>query len=574
MTQRRDHQPALTTGPYPEFTIWSVALGYLFGVLITITVSYASLVLGFSATGSDLAAIMGFGVLRGIMRRKSIVENNVCQTLASAVNVASAGMVFTLPALFILGHTDFSPYLIVLGCMAGGVLGVAFIIPLRKQMIDLSRLTFPASIALAAILKSPGAGVRKAKLMLGAGLVGALVHLFVYQLGGWHNLDIGNWVGMPDYMNGLWYLSLLAVAVGYLAGRGGAFFAIAGFTGYWFLAPVLATLGALPTPADGQGIATALRVVLFRPVGIGMLMGGAITGVIIISPLLVSAIRSMHRAANSKATHSRDEMPIRLLFVAIAGAFVVLFVVATLSATEIGLVRSLVMAVLGTLWIWLAGVIVSECGGRTGWPPLSGLTLVGVTLLLVVVSGVNHRDAIIASVTVGAAMCVAMSQAADLMVDLKTGHLIGAIPRRQQIAQFAGTWLGPIIVIVMLFVLHEAKGLGSEELPAPQGHALASMINSVLGGDVPYQKYIAGAALGGLLSASGAAGLGVLVGLAFYMPFNIVLTFSIGTVLRIVSDKKLGRGFAADTGFPLAVGFAIGEAIVGVCFAFKQVFFG
>ena len=135
-------------GPYPELTFPALFVGYFLGILITVSIAYASLILGFSIEGSELAAILGFGVLRGMMRRTSIVENNINQTLASAVNGASSGMVFSVPALFLLGHTDFNPYYMVLGCIAGGILGIAFIIPLRKQMIDYNRLAYPGGTVL------------------------------------------------------------------------------------------------------------------------------------------------------------------------------------------------------------------------------------------------------------------------------------------------------------------------------------------------------------------------------------------------------------------------------------------
>ena len=145
-------------GPYPELTWTAVLLGYGIGILITISLGYAALILGFSHEGSELAAILGFGILRGMLGRTSIIENNINQTIASSVNAASAGMMFTIPALFILNQTDFSPILMVFACIAGSFLGVAFIIPLRKQMIDFERLTFPGGVAVATVLKSPGGG--------------------------------------------------------------------------------------------------------------------------------------------------------------------------------------------------------------------------------------------------------------------------------------------------------------------------------------------------------------------------------------------------------------------------------
>ena len=154
-------------GAYPEITLSAIIVGYALGILISLSIGYASLILGFSIEGSELAAILGFGILRGLMRRTSIIENNINQTIASAVNGASAGMMFSVPAIFILGYTDFNIPLMVIACIAGGILGIAFIIPLRKQMIDFDRLAYPGGIAVATILKSPGAGIRKAWYLLG-----------------------------------------------------------------------------------------------------------------------------------------------------------------------------------------------------------------------------------------------------------------------------------------------------------------------------------------------------------------------------------------------------------------------
>ena len=567
----------MRSGPYPELTITALVVGYLLGIIIAVSIGYASLILGFSIEGSELAAILGFAILRGLLGRHSIVENNINQTIASAVNGASSGMMFSVPALFILGYTEFNAPLLVLGAMVGAILGIAFIIPLRKQMIEFERLAFPGGIAVAAVLKAPGAGLRKAVYMLGAAALSGAVHLFSYQLGGVHDLPLGPALGMPEYMNGFRYASLLTVGVGYLAGRGGIYFIIGGYVCYWILAPLLSATGRIPGPEVVASFGTSaewLRLTLFRPVGIGMLIGGALAGIVLALPLIVGAVSSMRAAAKAGTSLSREEMPIRLLAVAVVGAFLVLLVVAILSTSHMGIGRGILMALLGTIWIWVAGVILSECIGRTNWSPLSGMTLIGVTILVFVASGLGDREAVIASVMVGAAMCVAMSQATDLMLDLKTGHLVGATPRRQQIAQMAGAWLGPIVIMVLIFVLHEDQGLGSERLPAPQGQALASMIQGILGADMPLPRYAAGAFLGALLSASGVGGLGILVGLGFYLPFNIVLTYTIGTLLRVGSDWKLGPRWAEETGIPLAAGLLIGEALVGVGFAVARVMGG
>ena len=580
---------AIRRGPYPELTVTAILVGYGLGTIIALSIGYACLILGFSIEGSELAAILGFGILRGLLGRNSIIENNINQTVASAVNGASSGLMFTIPALFILGQGGFNAPLMVLACIAGGILGIAFIIPLRKQMIDFERLTYPGGVAVATILKSPGAGLRKAWLLLVGALLAGGVYLVVQtfnllqrsgvlKLGegffDFEYLNLGAMLGLPEYMNGIWYVSLLTIGVGFIAGRGGVSFIIGGFVCYWIIAPILAAAGVLPSPVELQSAEIAreslgefLQKDLFRPIGIGMLIGGALTGIILALPLITGAVRSMHQAATTRSPHARDEMPVGLLYAGIIGAAILLFIVAIVSVRNMGLLRGAVMALCGTLWIWVAGVVLSECIGRTNWSPLSGMTLIAVTILVLLSAGMTEPERILASVLVGAAACAAMSQATDLMLDLKTGYLVGASPRKQQIGQFLGSWLGPIVVMSLIFVLHKAYGLGSNRLPAPQASVLAEMIRSILGGQAPITKYLAGTGLGALLSASGIGGLGILVGLGFYLPFSIVLTYTIGTILRLATDAWRGRRFSEQVGIPIAAGFIVGEALIGIGFA-------
>jgi len=580
-TENVSSEGPITRGAYPELTPQAVIVGYFLGVVIAVSIGYASLRLGFSIEGSELAAILGFGILRGILRRRSIVENNVVQTVASAVNGASSGMMFSVPAIFILGYGyEFNPYVLTFGAIAGAFLGIAFIIPLRKQMIDFERLTYPGGVAVASILKSPGAGIHKAVLLLGAAVLSAAVYLWSggadFHFFNWINSVVGSEL-LPEYLNGAWFLSLMTIGVGFIAGRGGVAFIIGGYVCYWILAPLLDVTGMLPV-VDGVAVTNpgVLRSTLFRPTGIGMLIGGAVIGVMFAFPLIKSAIGSMQSSTKNESAMSRDEMPIKLLYMAIVGAAVLLGVMAYGANEQVGLARALTMAVLGTLWIWMAGIILSEAIGRTNWSPLSGMTLIAVTLLIIITQsfgGMDTGPAIIAAITVGAATCVAMSQATDLMLDLKTGYLVGATPRMQQMGQFFGAWLGPIVIIGLIFVLAESYEFGSAELPAAQGVALAEMVKGITGGDVPAEKYFAGAALGGLLTAM-QGGLGITVGLGFYLPFNVVLTYSLGTLLREITDRKKGKVWSENTGIPIAAGLIVGEALVGVGIAVNMIMQG
>lgn len=582
-----DSDRPLRHGPYPELTWPAVLVGWFLGAIIAVSIGYASLILGFSIEGSELAAILGWGILRGILRRTSIIENNINQTVASAVNGASAGMMFSIPALFILATpgkdaetqfavlVEFNRALMVLACITGGILGLAFIIPLRKQMIDFDRLAYPGGIAVAAILKSPGAGMKKAILLLGGGVFSGAFYILVITLTGSDHPQwaLGDQLNLPAYLNITLFLSLMTVGVGFLSGKGGFWFGAGGFICYWLLAPLLSQFGV--GMEDLMGSPNTLRTTLFRPTGIGMLIGAAIGGIVAAFPLIRSAMKSMHearhRSADEHAGPKSDEMPIWLLYVAVAAGVIVLTIVCVNSVNDpqMTLWRAALMAVLGTVWVWIAGVIVSECLGRTNWSPLSGMTLIAVTILLVIAqSGMKPPAAVLGSVIVGAAICVAIAQAGDMMLDLKSGYLVGAMPRRQQMAQFIGSWLGPLVVIGLIFVLHKQYTLGSESLPAPQGAALASMVQGIVEQDVPTYRYVAGGGLGAALSFSGLGGIGVLIALGFYMPFAIVLTYTIGNILRISSDRFAGKRFSEQVGVPIAAGLIVGEALVGVGNAF------
>ena len=568
-------------GPYPELTWPAILVGYLLGSLIAISIGYASLKLGFSIEGSELAAILGWAILRGALRRTSIIENNINQTVASAVNGASAGLMFTVPALFILGEgglypgiTDFDRVVLVLAAIVGGIVGLAFVIPLRKQMIDFNRLAYPGGIAVAAILKSPGAGMRKAMMLIGGAVVSGIVHFVVLDFGGnipgvdGEDFLLGEMIGAPDMANLVFYLSLLTVGVGFLSGRGGLVFGLGGFMCYWFLGPLLLRFGDTTTAYSIQpvieGGADTFRVELFRPTGIGILIGAAVGGIVAAFPLIRSAIQSMQQSQKMGDKTAADELPIKFLYGAIVLGFVALVVLAEYSAVGMTWWRAVLMGLLGCLWIWVAGVIVSECLGRTNWSPLSGMTLIAVTILLVITTGMADTQMMIASMIVGVAICVAIAQAGDMMLDLKSGYLVGAAPAKQQVAQFLGTWLGPILIMALILVLHGAYGMGSEDLPAPQGAALASVMEGIVGGDVPTHSYGAGAILGAILAFSGLGGIGVMIGLGFYMPFNIVLTYTIGNLMRMGLEKRLGHKWVDDVGIPVAAGLIVGEALVGV----------
>ncbi|MFV2066748.1 MAG: OPT/YSL family transporter, partial [Pirellulales bacterium] len=310
---------------YREITLSAVVFGVLVGAVMNAAITYAGLKIGFTLGGSAIAAVLGFGVLRGLLRRGTILETNIGQTVASAVNTSNSGVIFTVPVLFLTGHdmvagsADF--WLITLACSAGAVLGAALIIPLRKQMIDIERLRFPTGTAVASILKSPGAGPAKAIVLL-AGIAVGMAIFFPTQLGllkigalGGHGLshlpvvgieadlahgfvddetvDVGKLVGLPSEMQLVFAIAPFALGAGYLTGRAGLYVLAGGLLAFFVITPLAFRMEWMPATVTADAAAQYGYGAYNRPLGIGLLLGGGLMGILAALPAIVQACRSV-----------------------------------------------------------------------------------------------------------------------------------------------------------------------------------------------------------------------------------------------------------------------------------------
>jgi putative OPT family oligopeptide transporter len=566
-----------TQKPYRELTVAAVVLGIVVGALMCASFVYISLKLGTGLGGSTVAAIIGFAVLRYMLGKGTIVENNINQTVASSVNMASSGVAFTLPALFLmslndpsLGDIDPMPFL--LAAMAGSFLGIVVIIPLRKQMIEFERLRFPTGIAVASLLKSPGAGLRQAKLLV-VGFAIAAAFTLLGELGKVPTeIDPGSWFGIPAHIPIIIALSFANFGAGLLSGRGGLPFVAGGVLAWWLISPTAVSLGWLPDIATDGGVDYQLEVLylqMLRPLGIGMLVGGALMGVIMAFPAVKAALAGLSAAVHTRGAQGveieSEELSGRVLAFGLGGAVLVLFVASLFAAGDVSILQAALIAVVGTIWLALAGLVVSQATGMTDISPMSGMALIGVTLMFFLTAG-----NVAASVMLGVAVCVGIGQCADMMQDLKTGHLVGSQPKRQQMIQFGVAWLGAPVAIGTVFLLWSGGegGVGGfgpgTELSAPQAGALQAILEGLSRGDVPLDKYAAGTALGSALGLLPIGGVGVLVGLAMYLPFSITLGYGIGCVASMGLVKRYGNRWYASSLVPVAAGFIVGEALMSL----------
>ncbi len=584
---------------YRETTLAAYLLGLVQGVVLNVAFVYVALKLGFSIGGSTVAAIIGYALLRGLLGRGTMVDNNINQTIASGINTAGTGIVFTVPALFMLdakwrseglGGLEWELLPLAVAGVAGALLGVIVIIPLRKQMIELDRLRFPTGIAVATIIRAGAAGLAKARLLAAGMIVSAAWKLLM--INGWLQtptllarygfgisgeelrFDFGF---IPAYLSPVVYLSLMNFAAGMLAGRGGLPFVVGGAVSWCLISPTAAALGWVGAELAAAEKADFIYDNMLRPLGIGALVGGAIMGVVMAFPAIRSAFRSLAQATRTAATGAlvgADELKLPTLLAGLVGALL-LFYVSSIMMPGIGPAHAAVSAVVGTLWLALAALIVAQATGMTDISPMSGMALISVTLMMFRLGG-NIGGAMV----VGVAVCVAIGQGADMMQDLKTGFLVGARPVRQQVAQLASTWLGPIIALGVVYVLWRggpdgANGFGEgTKLPAPQGVALMGIIDAVTRGQVPLDKYLMGATVGALLGTAPFPGLGVLVGLAMYLPFPITLGYGIGCLIQMGLQRRYGLAFCEHKLVPLAAGLIVGEALMGVAHALAAVAHG
>jgi uncharacterized oligopeptide transporter (OPT) family protein len=590
---------------YREITWLAIIVGVLVGIVMNAAITYSGLKIGFTLGGRAIAAVLGWGILRGVFRRGTIVENNIAQTIASSVNTSNSGIIFTVPVLYLLGlQASYDPWWLIAATVAGAIMGVAFIIPTRKQMIDFDRLRFPTGTAVASVLRSPGEGVRKAVVLLIGVVISMAVIWFtecreafnIPELG-WHgmsgwaeiaeglgvregiikssSIDVGAWIMDQPRLAELWHpafnftwaIAPFALGAGFITGRPGLVVLAGGLLAYFVITPIALDYGWMPGQIEASSAGGWALVNLNRPLGIGLLMGGAFIGLLFAFPAIGAALRSM--GSGRSRGSERDELSLWVLAVALIMAFVLLFFAARSTISGGSDQQALIVAGVGTAWMWFAGIVIAQCAGMTDWSPISGMALLTVMICLFLTD-----NQVIPAVLIGAAVCVSITECADMMQDLKTGSMVGGIPRKQQLIELAVSWIGPAVCLATVALLATTNydrfgvhfGPGTE-MPAVQAAALEGVINTIRGGDAPVEMFAMGGLIGVLLSLSGMAGLGVLVGLSMYLPLAYLLPYGLGCLIQMFFSRIKGANWTENWGVPLAAGLIVGEGLLGILFA-------
>ncbi|MDR2198063.1 MAG: oligopeptide transporter, OPT family [Deltaproteobacteria bacterium] len=569
----------------PELTVFSLILGVFLALIFLGANAYLGLRIGQTISSSIPSAVISMGIIRLVLRRESILENNMVQTVSSAGESIAGGMIFTIPAIF-LWHIDglvsYPSYLLItVIAVSGGVLGVMFVIPLRRAYIveERDRLPYPEGTACAEVLLAGEEGGSKARITF-LGFLVALSYkfladylkLFPSQV----DLSLESFKGIGF---GLEVLPAL-LGVGFIVGprAGGALF-FGGSLGWLVIMPLIYVLGTshpdLFQPAgidlsnvDSWGIWSGC----VRYMGAGMV---AFCGIYALAATVFNLKKNFggRRGKRSEAgggERTDRDVPLKIVWVAVALALVFL---AFSPWVPVGVAGALMIGVFGFIFSIVVVRVVGVVGSSNS--PVSGMAIATllVTALIFKAAGVPYAAAVMATISIGAVICVVCAISGDIAQDLKTGHIVGATPYKQQIGEIVGAVAASFFVASVMTLLHKAWGFGSSELPAPQATLMKMVVEGVLGGGFPSSLALGGVALGMFFSLFRLPVLPIAVGL--YLPVHLSAPLFIGGLLRwwIVwsespeSDWKTGFGDFAERGILFASGLVAGEGVAGIILA-------
>ncbi len=563
----------------PETTVRAIALGLVLAVVLGAANAYLGLYAGMTVSASIPAAVISMAILRGLLRTGTILENNIVQTIASTGESLAAGVIFTVPALVLVGvWQDFEFWPTTLITMLGGLLGVIFMIPLRRAMIvERPDLSYPEGVACAEVLRAGDTGGRGlAGIALGVAVGGALKFLIegVGLVRG--ALEIAGAAGRSVFYLGA-SISPALIAVGYIVKLRVAAQVFLGGALMWFMA--LPLLGGYES-GDAMALALATGKSSIRYIGVGAMLVGGVSSIWSVRRGIQGGIRGLRGfGAPTSASTARTDRD--MSFTALLTLFV--FTVAGVFALYEYLLDSQVAAIASTvvmvaasfLFVAVATYIVGLVGSSNS--PVSGMTICALLLASAVMLavGVRGESAMLAVLGVAGVVCCAACTAGDIAQDLKTGQLVGATPARQQWVQILSVVVPSFVFAPVLSLLHHNGGIG-EKWQAPQATLFASLTKGFFGGgDLPLNLVYIGVGIGLVALAINAALertknpfrlylMPIAVGM--YLPLTVTAPILIGGALHwLVSRSK--KDDANDPGVLFGSGLIAGEALMGIALA-------
>ncbi len=605
-----------------ELTFKSLLLGMILAIILGAANAYLGLKAGMTVAATFPAAVIAMAVLRAF--KGTILEENMARTTGAVGEALAAGAIFTIPAFVLAGvWTEFDYLKSTLLMLIGGNLGVLFVVLLRRTLILDETLPYPESKACAEIVKAGQGGQSGAKYVFGAMGLAAVIEFFKNENGlriikdsvsGFFDLhaskisllnsesrvietvnQAGETIrGELGFKGGLFLQSPASspafLGVGYIIGfRLAAITFSGGVFGWLFLMPLVLFLmsGQLDVFAESFGWSTIAKTTYsatVKPIAVGGMLVGAFYTLFSMRSKLFSGIArgfqdlgKAKKQADSQVIERTDkDAPFNLILIGLGILILCMVILYQTFSHNLGaaILATVVMSIAGFVFAAVAGYLVGVIGSSSN--PISGLTLstLLIAAVLMVLVGMKGDPGVAAVLAVASVVCCVAGVAGDMMQDWKVGYLLGGTPWKMQLGEMLGVTAAAFVLVLPLMWLHQANGIGSEALPAPQAGLMAMMAKGIVGGEMAWPLVIAGMFFAIALILIGAPSP-MLISVGMYLPFNTTFAIFIGGLIKYALDKTALK-YTSDsnklenvqnTGLLLASGFVAGEALTGILLA-------
>lgn len=561
-----------------ELSALTIIVGVLLSVIFGAANAYLGLRVGMTVSASIPAAVIGMGVIRGIFRKNSLLESNMIQTVGSAGESLAAGAIFTMPALFMWADEGLmdKPNLIEITLIAafGGLLGIFFMVPLRRALIvkEHGRLPYPEGTACAEVMlagEKGGSGAGKVFL----GLLIAAIFKYIVDgikcVSGVISFPIRK---LKTEISAEVYPAL--ISVGYICGPKISSYMLAGGVFSWFvLIPLIGIFGgeAVIFPAEVTvnevyelNGAIGIWSNYIKYIGAGAVAAGGIISLIKTFPLIVrtfkDALKGIKASGEEDKGECRTEKELPITFI-LGGILIIAVLIWLVPAIPVNLPGALLIVVFGFFFATVSSRMVGLVGSSNN--PVSGMAIATLLISTIVLraTGIESNQVMTGAIAIGSIICIVAAISGDTSQDLKSGYILGATPKKQQIGEIIGVCAAAVAIGGVLYLL-SATGYGGNELPASQATLMKTIVEGVVGGDLPWGLVFVGAFTAVVIEILGISVLPVAIGM--YLPLELSTTIMLGGIIRWIIEKK---GKDINGGILCCSGMIAGEGLVGILLA-------
>ncbi|MCH9633223.1 MAG: hypothetical protein S4CHLAM6_15760 [Chlamydiae bacterium] len=579
MSNEQAFKPYISADNAPaEFTVRAIILGIILSIFFGVGNAFIGLKVGLTVSASIPASVISMGILRMLYKDVSILENNLVQTIASAGEALAAGAIFTIPTLFFLGQEITIWRTFVLSIL-GGFLGIFFMLPMREHFVvkEHGVLLFPEGTACAEILKAGESGAKKALLAILGVSVGAVYRFLIGFVHLWSEVVQWTTTKFQKTMISLDTTPAL-LGVGFIIGPRIASTMIAGgVLGWWVIMPLIKIFGqgqaviAPATIAIASMSNSELWANYIRYIGAGGVTLGGVFSLFRILPGIfrifkVSKKSNSEVQIDSSPLRTQRDLPFKLV---LFGSLITLVALWLMPLLNLNFAAVILIAILGFCFVAVTSMTVGIVGSSSN--PASGIIIMTLLITLLIFMAFGWRDTayMLMAATVSSVVAISICIASDTSQDLKTGFLIGATPRSQQIGMMIGTIAASAVMGVTLILLNKAYHFGSPSLSAPQATLLSLLAKGLVQGNLPFQLILVGALIGLAAELMGVHALAVAIGL--YLPLETTSAIFIGGAVSYFTHLKSGESGWTEKGILFASGLVAGDALMGIVVAFFAV---